>query len=617
MAGRRGIFALMCTILLVVVGFGSGTNAQAAYVSTNPPVYNNTSSPDPSSIGSITLYNSSGNEVIGGSLSNLGGAIYAVGSNSPRSGATNARLLVAVPDSTNTTASWSTGVLSAATAFPVAAGTAVPSVVSHSSGPVATLNGTSDGDVANFLKTATLDSTSGYAGYLQLRVVDSGGSLAAATTWATLEIAVDIAAGTWQQVFPVPTPTTTSISAPSFNPASVPSGTQVRLTASVTPTNATGVVHFFDGTTDLGSAQYSGGAATLDATFTNTNSQGTAESHSITAAYTATGLFKDSTSAASSLTVTYVKAATTTNLTLSNSSVTQPNSVSATAAVTVNSASASSGSVAFYIDPSNPAAPAGTPQATVALSAGQAVYGIDTSTLTAGDGCSSSLPVHTVVAKFIGTGTLDSSISSPAATFTLQSASSSCSSTSNIQTNIPPGTIAISTNLTPSAPLILPALVLNQSANEYSSSVDLTGIQVSDSRPGNGPYTLSLTATDLQNTASTTPGVNETISAQNLGIDIAALVSTNASPNTFLGSQAPGVPTGTQNFTGFNNAPSSHVQSSDLGSAGLGGGVPHPILRATYGLGTTVVAGTLRLTAPTNIVAGTYTGILTFSVVGS
>jgi hypothetical protein len=385
----------------------------------------------------------------------------------------------------------------------------------------------------------------------------------------------------------------------------------------VSPSNATGVVHFFDGTTDLGSAQYAAGTATLDATFANANITGANETHLITAAYTATGLFQNSSSSASTLTVTYVKAATTTNLTVGASTVIQPNSLTATAAVTVTSSSVSSGSVEFYIDPTNPAAPSGTPAASVALTGGQAVYSIDSSTLTAGDGCSGPLPMHTVVAKFVGSGLYEASVSSPAATFTVQSANSSCSSSSNLQTTIPPGTIAITTNLTPSTPLTLPAMTLNPTVNEYASSVDLTGIQVSDSRPGNGPYTLSLAATDLMNLAATSPGVNETISAQNLGIDIGSLVSTNASPNTFLGSQAPGMPTGSQNFTGFNNAPAAHVQSSDTGSAGLGGGVTHPILHAANGLGTTVVAGNLRLTAPTNIVAGTYAGTITFSVVGS
>ena len=616
MARGRRFGALMCVVLACAMA-AAPRPAAAAYVSTNPPVYNNANSADAASIGRISMYDATGNEIVSGSLSNLGGAVYVVASNAPRSSATAAQLLVAIPDSTIASTAWTTNALSAATIFPVTSGSGIPAVVSSATGPTVTLNGTSDGDLATVLKTAVLDSAAGYSGYLQLRVVDSGGGLSATTTWATTEIAVDASAGTWQQVFPVPSPASTSITAPSFSPASVPSGTQVRLTATVSPSNATGVVHFFDGSVDLGSAQYSAGTATLDATFTNTSSTGAAESHSLTAVYTATGLFQNSSSSAASLSVTYVKTATTTNLTLGASAVIQPNAVTATAAVTVSSASVSAGSVEFYIDPANPSAPSGAPTATVALSAGQAVYSIDSGTLTAGDGCSSSLPLHTVVAKYVGTGLYDASISSPAATFTVQTPSSNCSSSSNIQTSIPPGTIAITTNLTSNSPLTLPALTLNPAVDEYSSSVDLTNLQVSDSRPGNEPYTLSLIATDLTNTAVSIAGVNETISAQNLGIDVSSLVSTNASPNTFLGSQAPGVPTGSQNFTGFNNAPAAHVQSSDTGSAGLGGGITHPILHAAHGLGTTVIAATLRLTAPTNIVAGTYAGTITFSVVGS
>jgi hypothetical protein len=171
--------------------------------------------------------------------------------------------------------------------------------------------------------------------------------------------------------------------------------------------------------------------------------------------------------------------------------------------------------------------------------------------------------------------------------------------------------------LTISSPLILPPLALTTDAAEYDSSIAISGLSMTDTRPGNLPYTLSLISTDLRKTSVASPSVDETISAQNVGFDIPSLVSTNASPNSFLGSQVPGTSTAGQNFTGFNNASAAHVQATDSGSLGLGGATPHPILHANQGLGTTVVAATLTIRAPTNLVDGTYAGTVTFSVVGS
>jgi alkyl sulfatase BDS1-like metallo-beta-lactamase superfamily hydrolase len=41
------------------------------------------------------------------------------------------------------------------------------------------------------------------------------------------------------------------------------------------------------------------------------------------------------------------------------------------------------------------------------------------------------------------------------------------------------------------------------------------------------------------------------------------------------------------------------------------------VLHANSGLGTTVAAGTLTITAPTNTVDGTYRGTVTFTIIGS
>ena len=85
-----------------------------------------------------------------------------------------------------------------------------------------------------------------------------------------------------------PIPTTTDVTA-DLNPAK--EGTKVNLTATVSPSAATGVVTFFDGASFLGQSNVSGGQATLSVTFTGTGG------HPITATYNGDGCYQPSTSA--------------------------------------------------------------------------------------------------------------------------------------------------------------------------------------------------------------------------------------------------------------------------------------------------------------------------------
>ena len=611
----RRLIASVAALALAGVGMAAtAAPASAAYVSTNPPSYNNGTTADPQSIGHIKFLDASGNQIIGGSLTNLGGAVYAVSDQTPRTGATKATLSVAAPDHTKVSSLWASQIISGSTNFPVAAGGSVPTSVSGATGPVATLV-TGDGNLASFLGVAALDTTTGYQGYLQLRIKDSGPGVAAATTWATTEIAFDSGAGTWTQVFPVVSVVTTAISAPTFSPVSpVASGTSVTLSSTVTPANSTGSVHFFDGATDLGAATYNAttGVATLTLPSGFTNATGADVAHSITAAFTPAGLFGSSTSSTSSLTVQRVPAiATTTNMTLSQSTVTLGSAdvLTATAVVTPASGAAVSGTVNFYVDGSS------TANATKALVPGDnGSTGAVTINLWGLTGSSSPGTAHTIVATFTD-GTTWSGSSSSAATVNVTAGP--MGDPQNIQTSIAAGTLDLSTALTISTPLLLPSMTLSTSADEYFSSLLITGLSMTDTRPGNLPYTLSLISTNLNKLGVANPNPNESISGQNVGFNVTSLVSTNATPNTFLGSQNPGASTAGQNFTGFNNAAAAHVQITDTGSQGLGGSTPHPILHANQGTGTTVVAATMTIRAPTNLLDGTYAGTVTFSVLGS
>lgn len=94
------------------------------------------------------------------------------------------------------------------------------------------------------------------------------------------------------------TGTTTTTTTLAASAASVAAGTSISLTATVSPSAATGAVTFYNGSTALGTANLSSGSATLTISFS------TAGTETLTAVYTGSSAYAASTSAAISLTVT-------------------------------------------------------------------------------------------------------------------------------------------------------------------------------------------------------------------------------------------------------------------------------------------------------------------------
>lgn len=165
------------------------------------------------------------------------------------------------------------------------------------------------------------------------------------------------------------------------NPASF--GQAVTLTATVVPSvtgsQATGTVTFFDGAKSLGAANLSSNGAQISVT------NFALGSHSITATYAGDRNFTGSTSAA--VTDVVNPAATSTVVTTNANPLLVNSNVTFTATVSFSSAGTQSGSVNFYLDGS------GTAAASVNLSNGTAKY--STNSLSAGS--------HSVVAVFTST----------------------------------------------------------------------------------------------------------------------------------------------------------------------------------------------------------------------
>ena len=399
---------------------------------------------------------------------------------------------------------------------------------------------------------------------------------------------------------PVVAPVNTTTTVTSATPAAGATNAPATFTASVSPVTAVGTVQFSVDGVALGTpVTVSGGTATSVATGLLA-----AGNRNVVASFVGGSGYNNSTSATFVYAVSGVTAASVTNLGLSAASVEYPNAVTATATVTSGGNPVTAGTVQFSVDGVALGAPVTvsiTGVASVSISRSQQV------------------PAYVVLAVFSGSagsaGVAIIGSTSPSASFTV-TAPAYTPDVQYIRTSIAPGTLVISTPYFAANPLVIPALVLNPTATEYSNSATFAGIQVTDTRPGNLPYTLSAVSSDLTKFGVAVPNNNEIINAQNVGLTALTLTSTNSTPATFLGGVALGGPTAGQNFTGFNNPAAAHVSASNVGTLGLGG-TPKSVLHANSGLGTTVTAGTLTITAPTNTLDGTYNGTVTFTIIGS
>jgi hypothetical protein len=135
-------------------------------------------------------------------------------------------------------------------------------------------------------------------------------------------------------VAPVFTTTTTLLT---ITPASSAYGSAEAFTATVAPSNATGSVTFFDGSTSLGTTDLSSGLAAL------TISTLPVGLHSIRAVYTPTGNYESSTSSTTNINIAQV--ATTTTLTVSPQSAAPLQTVTLTA----NVSAGATGTVTFTV----------------------------------------------------------------------------------------------------------------------------------------------------------------------------------------------------------------------------------------------------------------------------
>jgi Bacterial Ig-like domain (group 3) len=576
--------AIAGAAVLAVAGGVLAAGAGVAFAAGNPPW-----EPDPNALGTLTLYNASGQVVTGGtSLTHL--FDYAEASTADTFGGKTAYIEFAQPQSGQPTGNFPASTPSVATSWP---NSAYPAPLGTATNPVAQLSST-EGNLSDFISTLTPQTATGYANVYQIRLFTTGpggvGSANNGELYWDADVQVN-SSGAWEEVYPTAgsfpaTPTTTALTASPTSPAT---GVSTTLTASETPATA-GSVEFEDGTTVLGTTAVNGsGVATLNTTFTTTGV------HNLTATFTPTDTTDFSGSSGTlALTVAAPSTPTTTSLTVTQNGTTgSPISLSSTV-----SPAAATGTVSWYDNGST------TPLNSTPVTP---TAGVATFTISAGLASGS----HSIVAVFTSSNTAqyESSSSAPQQ-FVLQApqtgacaqAGSQCTDTQNIEATVPVGTLVLTTPYTVANPLNLGTMALNSGLTEYSATAPFQNITVVDTRSGDLPWTLTALASNLTDGGS---NAGSTICAQNVGLT--AITST-------AGTGFAGTVTPTSNAAVLTAPTGPGACPTTAGGLVGSGGTPVTVATTNAGLGTVTLNGTLTLLAPTSTEPNLFTGTITFTV---
>jgi hypothetical protein len=198
-----------------------------------------------------------------------------------------------------------------------------------------------------------------------------------------------------------------------------------------------------------------------------------------------------------------------------------------------------------------------------------------------------------------------------------------CPTCRGVQTTadiVPAGMLSIATPYTAGEPFDLGTLTLNPAGTFYSASAPLdpagsdvptegagpadptfNGITIVDTQTSNSPWNVTAWASELSNGGDSALSV---ISGEDVGLSGLTAVA------------VPGDPLTAGDVTLFDGpAASPPVAATDTGSLGLGGPAPHEIVSDAGQAGGTIgINGTITVNAPSSTQAGTFSGIIVFTL---
>ena len=601
----RRLFRSAATVALAAVAGGTlvaGLTGTAGASTTPPWEVGSPPAVSPNEIGGLTFYNSSGQVITGGNISDNPIAAYIQGNTALQGSATLADLDGYTPTQNGTPVTspgnWN-GFSFGSSNLPSSA----PGALGSSTLPVYTGQNYSLSQLTTAFPNTDTSTTDGYAGLyvLRLRTYQHPST---SSTYDSADISVNTSTGTWSLVYSPQATTTTTLTVTPTTPANP--GGPVTLHAAITDVSAPGTVQFYSGATPEGSpVTVVNGVATL---LTSTLPTGT---DSLTASFTPTtgAAFTGSTSTPVSYLVNPPAAdVTATALAINPTTAAADTTVGLTANVTDTTASGAElnggGSVTFWDNGS--------------VTTGQ-VTGSSTSLGTVPVGTTGTATLnyslfgqgaHNIVASFIPSGNYASSIS-PNVLFTATAPNPYPSDPQNLQAEIPAGTLTITTPYNNANPLDLGAATLNQTGGKFTASAPFGttangGVTITDTGIGNADWTASAQVTNFAG-----PG-GASINGQNLSFT--SVHPVYISGNAYQASGTGTIPVATNDVT---STPPGGFPYGTLaaGTDGLYGAAHAFADTTTPGGGEVNIFGTLTLNAPTSTPAGTYTATLTFTII--
>jgi hypothetical protein len=572
---------------------------------THPAVY-------PNEVGGLTFYNSSGQVITGGNISDNPIAAYIQGNTALQPAPTLVDLNgfdpttsgVPVPAPGN----WNEEGLGSSS-LPSSA----PGALGTSSLPVYTGQSYSLSQLTGSLPNTDTSSTDGYAGIYVLRLQtyqhNDGNT---STTYDSADISVNSSTGAWTLVYSPLAATTTTLSISPTSPASPqPLGTSVTLNATVADASAPGTVTFESGGTAVGSAQpVVNGTASLTTTALPVGTD------SLTAVYAPTtgAAFSGSTSNTVSYTITAPAPHPTSTVLNFTSPVNEylPDAVSATVTDTATSTPLASGagSIAFYdFGSTDPATPITSFSSASLLGTAQLGSG-GTATLSPSPTFTSS-GTHYLVAQFTPAnpaGVYPTYTGSNSTNDALNVIANALTSPQNIEAAIPTGTLLLTTPYSTTNPFNLGTAILDPTSSYFVASGSFgttfaNGTQdpvtITDTRSGDLGWTASASVSTFVSTTNS----SNTIDPQNLSF-------TGVTPSYIAGDALQSGSITVDQLT------SGHVYAAGAsGSDGLAGpGKPFASAASGDSVGSVNIDGTLTLKAPTSTPSGLYAATLTFTV---
>jgi hypothetical protein len=573
---------------------------------TNPAVF-------PNELGGLTFYNSSGQVITGGNISDNPIAAYIQGNTALQPAPTLVDLNGYDPTTSGAPVpapgNWSAVGLGSSN-LPSSA----PGALGASALPVYTGQSVSLSQLTESLTNTDTSTTDGYAGIYVLRLFTfqhtDGGTT---TTYDSADISVNPSTGAWTLVYSPQAATTTTVSVSPTSPASPQtSGTSVTLDAAVTDASAPGTVQFKSNGTAVGSPQpVTNGTAALTTTALPSGTD------ALTAVYTPTAgaAFAGSTSTNPVSYVINAPAPDPTSTVLNfTSPVNQYSSEAVSATVTdtttATSLAAGAGSITVYDFGST------NPGSSVTNFSGASLLG----TAQLGSGGTATLSpapsfttagTHYLVAQFTPAnpaGVLPTYTGSTTTTDQLTVSPNLLTTPQNIEAAIPTGTLLLTTPYNTGNPFNLGTAILDPTDSSFiaSGSYGTTfangtqdPVTITDTRSGDLGWTASASVSTFVSTSNS----SNTINAENLSF-------TGVTPSYIAGDALQAGSVTVDQLT------SGHVYAAGAaGSDGLAGaGKPFATAAVGDSVGSVNVDGTLTLKAPSSTPAGLYAATLTFTV---